>query len=245
MAIGTKPTLADSNLYENVALYRSTIGALQYLILSRPNIAFSVNKLSQFLKAPTQQHWQARKRLLRYLKGTPNFGLHFTKSNRLNLECYTDVDWAGSLENRISTNGCCVFLGSNLIQWTFRKQKVVALSSTEAEYRALAQGAIELAWFCSLFSEIGVTLSEIPVIWCDNQSAGSLASNLVFHGRTKHIELDTHYVREQVTSNNLKVQYVPTEYQKVDIFTKALSVSKFVELRDKLTVKASASTPVQ
>ncbi|XP_031247248.1 secreted RxLR effector protein 161-like [Pistacia vera] len=228
MAVGTKLTLADSNPYENVALYKSTIGALQYLILSRLDIAFSVNKLSQFLKALIQQHWQACKRLLRYLKGTLNFGLHFTKSNRLNLECYTDVDWVGSLEDRRSTNSCCVFLGSNLIQWTFRKQKVVALSFTEVDRELLLK-----------------RLQSWHVIWCDNQSAGSLASNLVFHGRIKHIELDTHYVREQVTSNNLKVQYVPTEYQKADIFTKALSVSKFVELRDKLTVKASASTPVQ
>ncbi|XP_031265022.1 secreted RxLR effector protein 161-like [Pistacia vera] len=241
MAIGTKLTLGDSDLYENAALYRSTIGALQYLTLSRLDIAYCVNKLSQFLKAPTQNHWQACKRLLRYLKGTSNYGILFIKSTRINLECYTDAAWASSIEDRRSTSGCCVFLGTNLLQWTSRKQKVVALSSTKVEYRALAQESTKLAWFCSLFSELGVSLSEIPVIWCDNQSAGSLASNPVFHGRTKHIELDAYYVREQVTSHNLKVHYVSTEHQKAEIFTKALPASRFETLRLKLTVQAPPS----
>ncbi|XP_031262981.1 secreted RxLR effector protein 161-like [Pistacia vera] len=171
MAVGTKLTLDDSKLFDNPALYRSTIGALQYLILSRPDIAYSVNKLSHFLKAPTQLHWQACKRLLRYIKGTSNYGVHFTKSHMFQLECFTDADWASSLHDRRSTSGC--------------------------------------------FS------------WCNNQSAGSLASNPVFHGRTKHIELDAYYVRNQVTDNKPKVQYVPTEFQKADVLTKALPASKF------------------
>ena len=131
-----------------------------------------------------------------------------------------------------------MFLGPNLLQWSYRKQKVVSLSSTEAEYRALAQGATEIAWFRRLFSEIGLTLSEVPVIWCDNQSAGSLASNPVFHARTKHIELDVHYVREQVAAQHLKVLYVPTDHQKADVFTKSLSTAKFEHFRTELTVGA-------
>ncbi|XP_031250763.1 uncharacterized protein LOC116108660 [Pistacia vera] len=221
MAIGSKLTFEDSALFEKPALYRSTIGALQYLTLSRPEIAYSINKLSQFLKAPTQLHWQACKRLLRYLKGTINFGIQFSKISRFHLECFTDADWAGDIQDRRSTSGCCVFLGSNLLQWSSRKQRVVSLSSTEAEYRALAQGATELAWFRSLFSEMG-----------------SLASNPIFHARTKHIELDAHYIREQVASNFVKVQYVPIEHQTADIFTKSLSTSRFELLRNKLHVTA-------
>ncbi|XP_031269061.1 secreted RxLR effector protein 161-like [Pistacia vera] len=156
MAVGTKLTPDDSDLFDNPTLYCSTIGALQYFILSRPDIAYSVNKLSRFLKAPTQLHWQACKRLLRYIKGTSNYGVHFTKSHRFQLECFTDADWASSLHDRRSTNGYCVFLGSNLIQWYSRKQRVVALSSTEAEYQALVQGSIEIVWFCSLFTELGL-----------------------------------------------------------------------------------------
>ncbi|XP_031272090.1 uncharacterized protein LOC116130493 [Pistacia vera] len=145
MAVGTKLTPDDNELFDNLALYRSTIGALQYLVLSRLDIAYSVNKLSQFLKPPTQLHWQACKRLLRYIERTSNYGGHFTKSHRFHLECFTDADWASSPNDRRSTSGCCVFLGPNLIQWHSRKQKVVALSSIEAEYRALAQGLTELA----------------------------------------------------------------------------------------------------
>ena len=241
MALGNKLTFEDSELFDNLSLYWSTIGALQYLTLSRPEIAFSVNKLSQFLKAPTQLHWQACKRLLRYIKGTSNFGVKFTKIQRFHLECFTDADWAGSIQDRRSTSGCCLFLGSNLLQWSSRKQKVVALSSTEAEYRALAQGATEIAWFHSLFTEMGLHLPEIPVIWCDNQSANSLASNPVFHARTKHIELDIHYIREQIAAKKLKVCYVPTDHQTADIFTKSLSTTRFEALRHKLTVVSSLS----
>ncbi|XP_031280827.1 uncharacterized protein LOC116139290 [Pistacia vera] len=144
MAVGSKLTPDDSDPFDNPALYRSTIGALQYLILSSPDIAYSINKLSQFLKAPTQLHWQACKRLLRYVKGTSNYGVHFTKSHLFQLECFADANWANSLHDRRSTSGCYVFLGSNLIKWFSRKQRVVALSSTEAEYRALAQGSTKI-----------------------------------------------------------------------------------------------------
>ena len=129
-----------------------------------------------------------------------------------------------------------MYLGPNLVQWSSRKQKVVALSSTEAEYRALAQTATELAWLDSLFSELGVKFSSIPIIWCDNVSAGALASNPVFHARTKHIEIDAHYIREQVLAKNLTVQYVPSKLQIVDILTKALLFVQFAELRQKLIV---------
>ncbi|XP_031259161.1 uncharacterized protein LOC116117268 [Pistacia vera] len=144
MALGNKLTFEDSELLDKPSLYRSTIGALQYLTLLRPNIAYSVNKLTQFLKAPTQLHWQACKRLLRYLKGTTDFGIQFTKIQRFHLECFTNNDWAGDIQDRRSTSGCCLFLGSNILQWSSKKKKVVSLSSTEAEYRALAQGAIEI-----------------------------------------------------------------------------------------------------
>ncbi|XP_031250010.1 uncharacterized protein LOC116107868 [Pistacia vera] len=151
MVVGTKLVVEDNELFDKPGLYRSTIGALQYLTLTRLDIAYFVNKLSQFLKAPTQLHWQACKRLLRYIKGTLTHGIQFHKVDKFNLECYTD-DWASSVQDRRSTSGCCLILGPNLLQWSSHKQKVVALSSTEAEYRALAQGATEVAWFRSLFS---------------------------------------------------------------------------------------------
>lgn len=130
------------------------------------------------------------------------------------------------------------YLGPNLIQWSSRKQKVVALSSTEVEYKALEQTATEVAWLQSMFTKLSLQVPSKPVIWYDNTSAGALASNPVFHARTKHIEIDAHYIREQVLAKNLIVQYVPSKLQIADILTKALSGVQFSELRQKLNVVA-------
>ena len=116
---------------------------------------------------------------------------------------------------------------------------MVALSSTEAEYRALANTATEVAWLQSLFTELGISLSSSPIIWCDNISAGSLASNPVYHARTKHIEIDAHYIREQVLAKKLTVQYVPSSLRIADILTKALSAAQFALLTQKLTISLS------
>ncbi|XP_031266314.1 secreted RxLR effector protein 161-like [Pistacia vera] len=145
MVVGTKLFLADNNIFEHPSLYKSTIGALQYLTLTRPDLSFPINKLSQFLSAPTDLQWQACKRILRYVKGTLDYGLHFQSAHPLTIECYVDADWGSNLEDRRSTSGCCVYMDPNLIQWSSRKQKVEALSSTEDEYTALAQTTTEVA----------------------------------------------------------------------------------------------------
>ncbi|XP_031256506.1 secreted RxLR effector protein 161-like [Pistacia vera] len=165
-----------SELFQDPASTEAPLEHFNYLTLTRPDISFTVNKLSQFLQAPTELQWQACKRVLRYIKGTQYHGLQFRPAASLNVECYADADWGSNLDDRRSTSGYCVYLGPNLIQWSSRKQRVVALSSTEAEYRALAHTATEIAW--------------LQIIWCVNVSAGALAANPVFHSRTKHIEID-------------------------------------------------------
>ncbi|KAL5819398.1 hypothetical protein ACOSQ4_023240 [Xanthoceras sorbifolium] len=141
-----KLSAASGAIFGEPSLYRSVIGALQYLTYTRPDISFAVNKLSQYLASLTTVHWQACKRILRYLKGSSDLGLLFQSASSLGLEIYTDADWASCVDDRRSTSGCCVFLGPNLITWYSRKQNVVSKSSTEAEYRALSQAATEVLW---------------------------------------------------------------------------------------------------
>jgi hypothetical protein len=215
-----------------------TVGALQYATITRPDITFSVNKVSQFLANPTDDHWQAVKRILRYLKGTSDHGLQLHKSTSLCLQAFTDADWAGCPDDRKSTTGFAVFLGENLLSWSSKKQVTVSRSSTEAEYRSMAMATAELMWIQSLLSELGISSSTPPVLWCDNLGATFLAANPVFHARTKHIELDFHFVREQVATKKLLVKFICSADQIGDIFTKSVSSHRFRQLCSKLTLAA-------
>ena len=221
--------------------YRSLVGALQYLTWTRPDISFVVNQVCQFMHTPTDLHMQAAKRILRFLKGTLDHGLWFKKSP-LTLSAFSDADWAGCVYDRRSTSGFCVYLGSNLISWNAKKQPTVARSSTEAKYRSLAHTAAEITWVCKVLHDFGFPLPLKPTIWCDNISAISLASNPVFHARTKHVEIDYHYIRELVLANLLHVQYVCTEDQIADIHTKPLTKNRFLLLRSKLSLGTPTSS---
>ena len=205
--------------------------------MTRPNISFAVNKLSQYLQAPTVQHWSACNHVLRYLKGTSRLDLHFKLALRMNLECFANVDWASNLDDKRSTSGHCVFLGGTLVYWSSKKQKVVAKSFAEFEYRSLSSAATEVIWLQFLFLDLSIKVEVIPIIWCDNTRAKALSANPIFHSRTKHIEIDIHFIREKVAAKEFEVRYVPTKLQKVDIFTKALSATRLCFLRNFLSLK--------
>lgn len=236
IAARTKLLMEDSDTYVSLIQYKNTIGALQYLTMTKPDISFAVNKLSQFLKEPTKLQWQVCKRLLRYIKGTQSYELLIRPAQCLSIKAFTDADQASYLCDIRSTNGLALYVGSNLVQQGSRNQKMVALSSTKVEYKAINQASIEVTWLRSLLTEIKIPCFGILVIWCDNTSIGSLASNVVLHSRIKHIEINILFLKEQVITKKLKVQYVPTQYQTVDILTKALSVPRFEELKRQLCV---------
>ncbi|RVW82100.1 Retrovirus-related Pol polyprotein from transposon RE1 [Vitis vinifera] len=214
--------------------YQRLVGRLIYLSHTRPDIGFAVSAVSQFMHSPTEEHMEAVYRILRYLKMTPGKGLFFRKTENRDTEVYSDADWAGNIIDRRSTSGYCSFVWGNLVTWRSKKQSVVARSSAEAEYRALAQGICEGIWIKRVLSELGQTSSSPILMMCDNQAAISIAKNPVHHDRTKHVEIDRHFITEKVTSETVKLNYVPTKHQTADILTKALPRPNFEDLTCKL-----------
>jgi len=232
---GSKLSRFDGEVLHDYSAYRSLVGALQYCTLTRPDIAYSVNQLCQHLHHPTSTHWTAAKRVLRFLKDTSHHGITYSKST-LQLNAFCGSDWAGSPDDRRSTSGFAVFLGDNLLSWSAKKQHVVSRSSTEAEYRSLAIVTAELFWLRMLFCELHIPLLTAPVVWCDNISALALATNPVYHARTKHIEVDYHFVREKVLNQDISLAFISTDDQIADVFTKGLSTARFLFLKSKMKV---------
>ncbi|XP_019173479.1 PREDICTED: uncharacterized protein LOC109169035 [Ipomoea nil] len=218
----TKLVTPSEELFENPTQYRRIVGALQYLTITRPDLAYAVNRLCQFMHSPTVDHWALVKRVLRYIKGTLDYGLRLTSSPSTSIHAFSDSDWAGCLIDRKSTSGFAVYLGTNLISWLSKKQRTVARSSTEAEYKALADVSAEVTWVVSLLRELGMHSGQSATLWCDNLGATYLCANPVFHARTKHVEIDYHFVRDKVASGDFVVNYVSTTDQLADIFTKPL-----------------------
>ena len=163
--------------------YCSLVGALQYLTLTRPDISFAVNKVCQFLHAPTTVHWTAAKCIVRYVKNTMSLGLTFTKSSSTLVSAFSDSDWAGCIDDRRSTGGFAVFFGPNLISWCVKKQATVSRSSTEAEYKALANATAEIIWVQSMLRELGVKHTKVPYLWCDNLGATCLLTQFFMQGQ--------------------------------------------------------------
>ncbi|XP_021984785.1 uncharacterized mitochondrial protein AtMg00810-like [Helianthus annuus] len=197
--------------YHDPTFYRSIVGALQYLTITRPDLSYAVNQVSQFLHDPTIQHFQEVKRILRYVKGTISYGLNFTKPTNVNILGFTDADWAKCLETRRSTYGNSIFLGGNLVSWSSKKQPTVSRSSCESEYRAMANTAAEIIGITHLLSELGVLPTKCPTLLCDNQSTLFITQNPVAHKRVKHLELDYHFIRELVALGNLLTKFIPSK----------------------------------
>jgi histone deacetylase 1/2 len=162
--------------------------------------------------------------------------LHITRSPSFSLHGFIDADWAGSVDDRKSTSGYLVFFGQTLILWKSGKQRTIARSSTEVEYKALADGTAEVIWLQYLLIDLQIPSISAPTIWCDNLGATYLSANLVFHARTKHVEVDYHFVRDRVAKKEIQIRFISSQDQLVDVFTKSLPTASFTAFRFKLRV---------
>lgn len=213
--------------------YQQLISSLMYLaVLSRPDIAYSVSYLSQFNNCHNESHWKQAKRVLRYFKQTKNYDLKFVKDNE-DLESFVDADWGGNSFDRKSYTGFCFKLSGSAVSWESRKQRTVALSSTEAEYMALSEASKEAIYLRNILSEI-TGLNNCVRLYNDNQSARKLSINPMFHNRSKHIDIRHHFVREAVADNLIKIEYLSTNDMPADILTKGVSSEKHNRFVNKL-----------
>ncbi|KAK8914629.1 hypothetical protein KSP39_PZI023850 [Platanthera zijinensis] len=252
MAAGEKFMKEDGEEKVNEEEYRSLVGSLIYLTNTRPDIEFAVSIVSRFMHSPSIKHLAAAKRILRYIKGTRGYGLSYSredttkegreikekeKRNKIyNLQGYSDSDWGGCFDDRRSTSGHIFFLNNMPISWSSRKQKTVALSSTEAEYVSLTEAAREGVWIKRMLEKIETTTEVKLKIKIDNTSAIALAYNPIFHNKTKHLELKWHYARELVSNGEVTLEYCPTKSQIADALTKGLATIQFEELRKKMRI---------
>lgn len=203
--------------------YRSLIGKLLYLNLTRPDISYSVQQLSQFMSEPRDTHWKTAVQVVKYLKGTSDLGLFYPKRSSLHLTAFCDADWGNCNFSGKSLTGWCIFLGDSLVTWKTKKQETVSKSSTEAEFRSMSHTTSELVWVVNVFQDLQIQIPKPISLFCDNIAANHIAQNAVFHKRTKHLKLDCYYVREHTDSGFLATHYIKSSHQIADVMTKSLS----------------------
>ncbi|XP_073120764.1 secreted RxLR effector protein 161-like [Henckelia pumila] len=207
-----------------------------YLTNTRPDIVHSVNMISRFMSDPSQIHFSAAKRILRYFQGTKNNGIKYTREDDNSLIGYTDSDWAGSVDDRKSTSGYIFCIGTKPISWSFKKQKTVALSSAEAEYIAATDAACEAIWLRRILKNLQQEPKSPTKIFCDNMSAIVMTKNPVFHARSKHIELRHHFIRNLVNDGEIQLTFVSTGEQIADPFTKPVSSEKLEHFKNRICI---------
>ena len=218
-------------------LYRTIIRCLMYLTATRLDIMNVVSLLSRYMHCASEIHFQAAKRIVRYVKGTIDYGLRFCQVKNFTLHGYSDSDWAGCVDDMRSTSGYCFSFGSAIFSWCSKKQEVIAQSTAEAEYVTAAVN--QALWIRKLMVDLFMEQKESTQILVDNQATISIANNLVFHGKTKHFKLKLYFLREVQKEGEIQLVYCKTESRNVDILTKPLPKARYEFLRQRLGVYSS------
>jgi hypothetical protein len=233
---GSKLHSDEGGVRINETYFKQIVGSLMYLTTTRPDIMFSVSLISRYMFKPTELHLQAAKRTLRYLKGTVNYGIFYKKGEAEELLAFTDSDYAGDIEDRKSTSGYVFLMNSGAVAWSSRKQPLVTLSTTEAEFVAAANCACQTIWMRRILEKIGYQQEGSTVIMSDSSSAIKISKNPVMHGRSKHIDVMFHFLRDLVKDGVIKLEFCGTKEQVADVMTKPLKLDQFQKLRQMLGV---------
>ena len=233
MEVNFKYRKDEGDLLDDPTLYRRLVGSLIYLTTTRPDISYAVHQVSQFMTSPRHLHLAVVRCIIRYLRGSPTRGLFFPTGSSLQLVAYSDADWGGCTDTHRSTTGWCMFLGDDLISWRCNKQDGVSKSSTEAEYRAMSTACSKIVWLRGLLEELRFPQAT-STSHVDHTSAIQIATNPIFHERTKHIEVDCHFIRDTLESRVISLPHISSDLQVADIFTKALTQQRHQFLVGKL-----------
>ncbi|GJT50307.1 retrovirus-related pol polyprotein from transposon TNT 1-94 [Tanacetum coccineum] len=237
MEIKDKLDLDQNGSPVDATKYRSMIGALMYLTSSRPDIVHATCLCARYQAKPTEKHLKEVKRIFRYLRGTVNTGLWYSKDSGIELTGFSDADYAGCKDTFKSTSGGAQFLGEKLVSWSSKKQDCTALSTAEAEYVSLSVCCAQVLWMRTQLTDYGFHFNKIP-IYCDSKSAIAISCNPVQHSRTKHIAVRYHFIKEHVEKGTIELYFVKTDYQLADLFTKALPVDRFNYLVRRLGMRS-------
>ncbi|CAL8085699.1 unnamed protein product [Prunus armeniaca] len=231
----------DGSGAANEEKYRKLVGSLLYLTATRPDVMYAASLLARYMHGPSNKHYGIAKRVLRYIKGTLDYGLHYMKGKKAVLVGFYDSDWGGSLDDSKSTSGYAFSFGSGVFSWASMKQNCVSLSTAEAEYISAAEATTQAIWLRFVLEDFGELQAEATPLQCDNTSAISITKNPVFHQRTKHIDRRYHFIKNALQQGFVDLVYCPTKEQVADIFTKALPKERFNYLIDKLGVVSAQS----